>query len=117
MPPADHDSPRIPGPVGYIPDPLFAEKRRLYHAVDQFALEMKARLTRKLDAGWGGWDNPTVLPDEDVHRQMVLCAHKDLNANGQEADVANFALFLWWRRLHSPAAANSVPVPDKRPAL
>ncbi len=104
---------RMPAPPGYIPDPLFEEKRRLFLAVDQFALEMKARLVRKLDAGWTGWDNPTACSDDDLHRRMVLAAHKDLNANGQEADVANFALFLWWRRLHAPAA----DVADRRPGL
>ncbi len=95
-------------PSGHIPDPRFDEKRRLFAAVDQFALQMKAALMHKIDAGYTGWDDPRALPLEEMHRRLLDCATKAPLAVGQEADCANYALFLWWQRTH--------PVPAITPA-
>ena len=88
---------RIPGPPGYVPDPRYEEKKRLFGAVDRYVLQMKVKLMQQIDAGSVGWDDPALLPDEQVFQRLVDCAGKAPLAEGQEADIGNFAMFLWYR--------------------
>lgn len=82
-------------------DPTYDEKLRLFRVVDQFALEMKARLAKKLDLGWAGWEDADILPVDAIYHRLLACATKGPLAAHQEADIANFALFLWHRRLRA----------------
>ena len=81
---------------GYIPASVFEEA--LYGLVDDFAEQMKLRLSKKLEDGKAGWDDDE-WPVEDIARQMVEQAEE-----GDPIDTANFAAFLWNRR--QPAEAS-----------
>ena len=72
---------------------LEQEIARLNEAVDAFAAVMKAKLAKKANDGFHGWDKP-------VFRHAIV---SDLinKVNGvefdraQAVDIANFAMMLW----------------------
>lgn len=78
------------------PEAISAEMARLEAAVDAFAAQMKARLAAKLAEGRSGWDDPANAPE--IYSSMLAHGAGVQLAAGQEVDVANFALFLWFMR-------------------
>lgn len=73
----------------------WAERERavLHQAVDEFAAAMKAKLDAKVAAGVAGWCD---AGNAHALWLALLSAALKTRAQGQEVDVANFALFLWW---------------------
>jgi hypothetical protein len=73
-------------------DPAVREEIvRLHAAVDEFAIEMKARFAEKAIKGLRGWDqkeNYRVLADR--------LRDQALSPSGQEVDIANIAMILWY---------------------
>lgn len=80
------------------PDEISAEIAKLSAAVDMFAVEMKQRLFEKLKEGRTGWDNPALR--NQFYVAMLAQGAASPEAVGVEADVANFAMMLWWSRTH-----------------
>lgn len=78
---------------------LQPEMARLSAAVDAFAEEMKARLHQKAREGRRGWDDP-ALRDEMYTAMLANGAGIPL-ATGHEAHIANFAMMLWYTRIHA----------------
>jgi hypothetical protein len=69
------------------------EIERLNQAVDDFATEMKARLSEQAMKGYRGWDDPAQyqqIKDMMIHHASV--------STGQEVDAANLAMILWFLR-------------------
>ena len=66
------------------------EINRLDQAVDEFALEMKARLREQAIKGYRGWDDP-----EHYQRIVEMMAKHAAAAEGKEIDAANLAMILW----------------------
>lgn len=74
------------------------EEKRLEEAVDEFAAEMKARLFKKADLGYAGWDNP--LKADDIRQDMqddALATHPEHLGDEPRlfVDIANRAMMLW----------------------
>ncbi len=61
-------------------------------AVDRFAAAMKAKLAKKRDEGYGGWDNPEECTIE--HLSQLLASHV---AKGDPVDVGNLAMMIHQR--------------------
>jgi hypothetical protein len=64
---------------------------RLHAAVNEFAIEMKARFAEKAIKGLRGWDqkeNYRVLADR--------LRDQALSPSGQEVNIANIAMILWY---------------------
>lgn len=61
-------------------------------AVDAFAAAMKAKLARKRDQGYGGWDDP-----EQCHTSYLASLLIDHLRKGDPVDIANFAMMLFHR--------------------
>lgn len=70
------------------------ETTRLGLAVDAFAEAMKIKLEEKARDGWLGWDDTDFA--EGIYSHMLARATAVPLAAGQEVDVANFAMMLWW---------------------
>jgi len=68
---------------------LFAWKDALEACVDDFAEELKLKLTQKFLQGKSGWDDPD-WPAEDIIQQLIDHVEK-----GDYVDVAAFAMFAW----------------------
>lgn len=68
---------------------------RLNRVVDDFAIEMKARLHEQAIKGYRGWDEP------DHYQQIteMMMKHAAVTS-GQEVDAANLAMILWYLRKH-----------------
>lgn len=77
---------------------LESEMVRLSAAVDAFASEMKAKLLEKAREGRKGWDNPALR--NDIYTAMLANGAGVPLAAGTEANVANFAMMLWYTRTH-----------------
>lgn len=77
---------------------LESEMVRLSAAVDAFASEMKTKLLEKAKEGRKGWDNPALR--NDIHTAMLANGAGVPLAAGTEANVANFAMMLWYTRTH-----------------
>lgn len=77
---------------------LESEMVRLSAAVDAFASEMKAKLLEKAREGRKGWDNPALR--NDIYTAMLANGAGVPLAAGTEANVANFAMMLWYTRPH-----------------
>lgn len=75
------------------------EMARLELAVDMFAKAMKEKLASKVIQGWSGWDDPASM--EAIYNNLLAHAAGVPLARGEEVDVANFALFLWWARVRA----------------
>jgi hypothetical protein len=77
------------------------EIERLNVAVDTFAAAMKAKLAEKVYEGFSGWDSPQSVPAIrhllEVHVQRGI---------GQEVDIANLAMMLWWHAQQPPASGH-----------
>ncbi|CRI66982.1 hypothetical protein THIOKS13320054 [Thiocapsa sp. KS1] len=69
------------------------EISRLNEAVDEFALEMKARLREQAVKGYRGWDDP-----ENYERILDLLVKQAPASEGEEVDIANLAMILWSMR-------------------
>ena len=69
------------------------EIERLNQAVDDFSIEMKARLREQAIKGCRGWDDPVS------YRQIteMMMEHASVSS-GQEVDAANLAMILWYLR-------------------
>lgn len=80
------------------PVKLEAELAELSAAVDAFAEEMKARLHEKACEGRTGWKDASKR--EAMYTSMLAQGAGVPMAIGNEADIANFALMLWWTRVH-----------------
>jgi hypothetical protein len=65
------------------------EITRLDQAVEDFALEMKARLREQAMKGYRGWDDP-----ENYQRIVEMMVKHAAVAAGEEVDVANLAMIL-----------------------
>lgn len=83
--------------VPLSPEDLVAEVRKIKLSVAAFSGEMEARMIQKLQEGWRGWDDRANA--QEIY--TCLCVHSGAIplAIGQETDVANFAMFLWWQRI------------------
>ena len=69
------------------------EIQKLDNTVDDFALEMKARLLEQVVRGYRGWD------DTENYAQIceMMMEHSTVSS-GQEVDAANLAMILWYLR-------------------
>lgn len=72
-------------------DPALA---KLFHSVDAFARQMKNKLARKHSEGSAGWDDP----QNNEHTREMLLSHVT-RGKGQEIDIANLAMILWYQTL------------------
>lgn len=61
-------------------------------AVDRFATQMKSKLARAREKGYGGWNNPRVCSIE--HLASLLVGHFYKGNPGNWLDIANFAMML-----------------------
>ena len=73
-----------------------AELAKLFHAVAVFTGDLRLQLLLKLREGFTGWDNPDRV-GEFYQRMLAHAAGVPLAA-GEEVNVANFAMFLWYHR-------------------
>lgn len=70
----------------------------LNNAVDQFAIEMKAKLiAMMLEDDRHGWDDPSCL---NGIRQSL--AKKVTQGDDQAIDMANYAMMIWWINVGLP---------------
>jgi hypothetical protein len=74
------------------------EIERLNQAVDDFATEMKARLSEQAIKGYRGWDDPEQY--QQIKDMMIQHASV---STGQEVDAANLAMILWFLRQQDSA--------------
>lgn len=70
-----------------------SDAERIDAALDAFTAAMRAKLHAKRMEGYFGWDDPT---NSSVIYDMML-DHAN-RGTGQEVDVANLAMMLWWHR-------------------
>ena len=63
----------------------------LHAAVDEFAIEMKARFAEQAIKGLRGWDQK-----ENYHALADRLREQALSPAGQEVDIANVATILWY---------------------
>jgi len=71
------------------------EIERLDRVVDEFSIEMKARLREQAIKGYRGWDDPASY--QKITEMMM--EHTAVSS-GQEVDAANLAMILWYLRQH-----------------
>lgn len=69
------------------------EIERLNQVVDEFTIEMKARLREQAIKGYRGWDDPAYY--QQITEMMM--EHVAVS-QGQEVDAANLAMILWYLR-------------------
>lgn len=75
---------------------LITECERLCATVDEFAREMRDKLITKACHDWSGWDAKGLGWKLDCQDRMLTHVAKVMRGvPGQEADVANFAMFHW----------------------
>lgn len=81
---------------GKTPDPewVLQEIARLNAVVDAFSVEMKLKLEQKVKEGWTGWDQPASKVK--LWNAMLAQGAAIPLAQGQEADIANLAMMLWF---------------------
>lgn len=79
-------------------DEQIAEINRVHAAVDEFASDMKTRLTQKVEAGYTGWDGD--YPASALRREIVADAMAawDTATDDKAVDIANRCMMLWRRR-------------------
>ena len=70
------------------------ETQRLQTAVNDFAKEMKVKLLRKKAQGFEGWD---FIGSENAQLKLMKHFVRAIRDPEQWVDVANFAMFLWYR--------------------
>jgi hypothetical protein len=69
------------------------EINRLNEAVEDFAVEMKARLREQAIKGYRGWDDPA-----NYERILDMLVKQAPASEGEEVDIANLAMILWSMR-------------------
>ncbi len=69
------------------------EIEQLNQTVDDFATEMKARLSEQAIKGYRGWNDP-----ENYHQIVEMMMKHESAPAGQEIDAANLAMILWYLR-------------------
>jgi hypothetical protein len=69
------------------------EINRLNEAVEDFAVEMKARLREQAIKGYRGWDDPA-----NYERILDMLVKQARASEGEEVDIANLAMILWSMR-------------------
>jgi hypothetical protein len=75
-------------------------------AVDEFALQMKAKLAAAREKGRGGWQTCSPLSLSEMLRDHV--------EKGDPRDVANFCMFLWHHVSPILAAPVAQPLTDEQ---
>jgi hypothetical protein len=73
------------------------EIERLDRVVDNFAIEMKARLHEQAIRGYRGWDDPS-----NYQKICEMMMEHATVSSGQEVDAANLAMILWYLRSKAP---------------
>lgn len=61
-------------------------------AVNLFAAEMKRKLARKREDGYGGWDNPDACSIQFLRHELKRHVEK-----GDPVDIGNFAMMIYNR--------------------
>lgn len=89
--------------VPLSPDEYDNEVRKIDEAVALFSTEMRERLIGKLREGWRGWDDPANA--KEIYGAMLAHGAAIPLAVSQEADIANFAMFLWHHRTQRDRAS------------
>ncbi len=80
------------------PDQINAELALLSDAVDAFAAAMKAELAGMVqDENRTGWRDRANA--QGYYTKLLAHAAGVKLAAGQEVDIANFAMFLWYQRM------------------
>lgn len=77
------------------PADLAEEIKRLNVAVDAFAVEMKAKLVKKAEDGWRGWDSSTFRL-RLVHSLIDHANRVEFDPT-QAIDIGAIAMMLWWQ--------------------
>lgn len=73
-----------------------SEMQRLDALLESFGKAMRERLVKKVEEGRTGWDNPENR--QKIHIALLAHAAGVKLAEGEEEDIANFAMFLWHHR-------------------
>lgn len=73
------------------------ETQALFDVVDSFASHMKAKLATEVKEGRSGWRDPANA--EQIYNALLAHAAGVPFARGQEIDIANFAMVLWWMQV------------------
>jgi len=71
------------------------EVKRLEAAVDDFAKAMKAKLIKKYNQGWSGWESMSRRSLDVALSKHAAMQH--LNGN-EEVDIANLCMFSWLQK-------------------
>lgn len=80
------------------PEQIEAEISYLVATVDWFAEAMTTRLIQMVrEENRTGWDDQANV--DDYYKKLLAHAAGVPLAAGQEVDIANFAMFLWRRRM------------------
>lgn len=88
-----------PAGVSVSPETLELEMANLSAAVDAFAVEMKAKLHEKAREGRKGWNDKKLR--NDIYVAMLANGAGVPMAVETEANIANFAMMLWFTRTHA----------------
>ncbi len=67
---------------------------RLNAAVDAFAAKMKAKLAKKAEEGFAGWDAADPETREALFRKFMAHVESQCNGFDEWVDLANFCMFL-----------------------
>lgn len=70
-------------------------------AVDKFAVAMKAKLAKKREQGYCGWDNDCSVS----HLAELLIGHV---GKGDPVDIGNFAMMIWNRVQTEPDRKSAI---------
>lgn len=73
--------------------------KRLNFAVDEFAIEMKLKLWKKMMDGWNGWDESKYT--DNIKTKLFQHVDKLRTGGPQEIDIANLAMMLYHIRKNS----------------
>ena len=68
------------------------EIKKINSTIDDFAKSMKAKMIIKHAEGYTGWDEIGEDEKPIIIRRLIDHA---LRGDGQEVDVANFAMMIW----------------------
>ena len=78
-----------------------SEKLKIIDAIRKFSIAMKAKMLRKMDEGYHGWDDSKTFPDYVIRNKMASHYQRLIDGNPEEVDIANFLMLLWFRRKES----------------
>lgn len=67
--------------------------KKLYKAVDTFALAMKDKLREKELEGYDGWDDPECK--EGIESALYVHVARQIDGSDQLVDIANLSMMLW----------------------